>query len=385
MSGKRSFDLTPVMAPYFDNHMIIPLLDFVREVGLYEPEIIARGKIKTLNSTNLIDVIEDEYVRYPENAELQAEFASQRQILDDRKNAVFDKLDNPPDIVIKVTEFFANSDLVEQLQQLKSSASNLIEFLANHGLTSDALEKYYKFAKFKFECGVYEEADSMLGNYLSAVQNHQSSSALNAHWGQLACRILLARWEASLQGLNAVKEAIDGRNVVPMDQLRQRAWVLHWGLFVHINQRDGADALVDFFTEKAYLQTLENLCPWLLRYYAAFVILSPNRRRTQLREVLQEIHSMSYQYSDPITEFLESLYNQVRRDGERRERDTREWRESGQQGNCGEEKETYIFVILLQRCLRRMIGSILVNYCSTICTVLGADLPYCSCMSRHCI
>jgi translation initiation factor 3 subunit E len=314
MSGKRSFDLTPVMAPYFDNHMIIPLLDFVREVGLYEPEIIARGKIKTLNSTNLIDVIEDEYVRYPENAELQAEFASQRQILDDRKNAVFDKLDNPPDIVVKVTEFFANSDLVEQLQQLKSSASNLIEFLANHGLTSDALEKYYKFAKFKFECGVYEEADSMLGNYLSAVQNQQSSSALNAHWGQLACRILLARWEASLQGLNAVKEAIDGRNVVPMDQLRQRAWVLHWGLFVHINQRDGADALVDFFSEKAYLQTLENLCPWLLRYYAAFVILSPNRRRTQLREVLQEIHSMSYQYSDPITEFLESLYNQVRRE-----------------------------------------------------------------------
>jgi translation initiation factor 3 subunit E len=319
MSGKRSFDLTPVMAPYFDNHMIIPLLDFVREVGLYEPEIIARGKIKTLNSTNLIDVIEDEYVRYPENAQLQAEFASQRQILDDRKNAVFDKLDNPPDIVIKVTEFFANSDLVDQLQQLKSSASNLIEFLANHGLTSDALEKYYKFAKFKFECGVYEEADSMLGNYLSAVQNQQSSSALNAHWGQLACRILLARWEASLQGLNAVKEAIDGRNIVPMDQLRQRAWVLHWGLFVHINQRDGADALVDFFSEKAYLQTLENLCPWLLRYYAAFVILSPNRRRTQLREVLQEIHSMSYQYSDPITEFLESLYNQVRKrcEGER--------------------------------------------------------------------
>jgi translation initiation factor 3 subunit E len=376
MSGKRSFDLTPVMAPYFDNHMIIPLLDFVREVGLYEPEIIARGKIKTLNSTNLIDVIEDEYVRYPENAELQAEFASQRQILDDRKNAVFDKLDNPPDIVIKVTEFFANSDLVEQLQQLKSSASNLIEFLANHGLTSDALEKYYKFAKFKFECGVYEEADSMLGNYLSAVQNHQSSSALNAHWGQLACRILLARWEASLQGLNAVKEAIDGRNVVPMDQLRQRAWVLHWGLFVHINQRDGADALVDFFTEKAYLQTLENLCPWLLRYYAAFVILSPNRRRTQLREVLQEIHSMSYQYSDPITEFLESLYNQVRRNGERGERDTREWRESGQQENCGEEKEIYVFVILLQRCLKQMIGSMFINYCSTICTVLGADLLY---------
>lgn len=32
MASKKIFDLTPVMAPYFDNHMIIPLLDFVREV-----------------------------------------------------------------------------------------------------------------------------------------------------------------------------------------------------------------------------------------------------------------------------------------------------------------------------------------------------------------
>lgn len=258
----------------------------------------------------MIDVIEDEYIRYPENAELQAEYATQKDVLDKRKNAVFDRLDNPPDVVIKVSDFFANAELVEQLQQLKASSSNLMEFFAENGLTSDALEKYYKFAKFKFECGVYEEADAMLGNYLSAVQNQQSSSALNAHWGQLACRILLARWEASLQGLNAVKEVIDGRNIAPLDQLRQRAWVLHWGLFVHINQRDGADALVDFFSEKVYLQTIENLCPWLLRYYAAFVILSPNRRRTQLRNVLQEIQSMSYQYSDPITEFLQSLYNE---------------------------------------------------------------------------
>jgi translation initiation factor 3 subunit E len=310
MAEKKIFDLTPVMVPYFDNHMIIPLLDFVKEVGLYEPEVVVRGKIKTLNATNLIDVIEDEYTNNPDIAELQTEFSCQKAILDDRRNAVFDKLDNPPEVVTKVAEFFANAELVQQLQELKASASNLIEFLSNNGLTTDALEKYYKYAKFKFECGVYEEADSMLGNYLSVVQNQQSSSALNAHWGQLACRILTARWEASLQGLNAVKELIDGRNIAPMDQLRQRAWVLHWGLFVHINQRDGADALVDFFSEKVYLQTLENLCPWLLRYYAAFVILSPNRRRTQLRDVLAEIQSMNYQYRDPITEFLESLYNQ---------------------------------------------------------------------------
>ena len=256
----------------------------------------------------MIDVIEDEYTKYPDDKELQAEFESQKSILDTRRNAVFDQIDNEPELVKKVSEFFANTDAIEQL---KSTASNFtIESLSvSHGITADALEKYYRYGKFKFECGLYEDADTMLSNFLSVVQP-TSSSTVGAYWGLLACRILLARWESSLESLSKVKESIDIRNVAPLDQLRQRAWLLHWGLFVHINQRDGVDALVDFFSEKVYLQTLENLCPWLLRYYTAFVILSANRRRTHLKDLLNEIQSMSYLYSDPITEFLESLYNQ---------------------------------------------------------------------------
>jgi hypothetical protein len=57
-------------------------------------------------------------------------------------------------------------------------------------------------------------------------------------------------------------------------------------------------------------QTLENLCPWLLRYYGAAVILSPNKRHTKLRDLLGEISAMSYLYQDPITLFLGSLFDQ---------------------------------------------------------------------------
>jgi translation initiation factor 3 subunit E len=80
-------------------------------------------------------------------------------------------------------------------------------------------------------------------------------------------------------------------------------------LFIWINQRDGADALIDFFTEPSYLQTIENLCPWLLRYYAAFVVLSPLKRKNNLPNLLNELNAMSYLYSDPMTEFLRSLYD----------------------------------------------------------------------------
>jgi translation initiation factor 3 subunit E len=270
--------------------------------------VITKEKIKALNRTNMIDIIDDEYARHLDDEALQAEYKIQQPILEERRNAVFDRMDNEPEAVKHVAAFFANGNLVEEL---KATPSNFtLEYLsANHGITGDALEKYYKFAKFKYECGMYVDAEEMLGNFLSVVQS-QNSSVLGALWGRLACRILQAKWELSLSDLAAVKDAVEIRNIAPSDQLRQRAWLLHWGLFVYINQREGIDALVDFMTEKPYLQTVENLCPWLLRYYTAFVILSPNRRKTTLRDVLGEIQAMSYLYTDPITEFLSSLYNQ---------------------------------------------------------------------------
>ena len=106
----------------------------------------------------------------------------------------------------------------------------------------------------------------------------------------------------------AVKNAIESRSIAPMDQLRQRAWLMHWGLFVFMNQRDGYDLHADFFHEKSYLQTLENLCPWMLRYFA-FTVIIGQRRKTMMKDLLAEIQSMSYLYSDPITQFIECIYD----------------------------------------------------------------------------
>ncbi len=250
-------------------------------------------------------MFEEEYSRFPDDAEMQREFESQKPILESRREELFNKIDNEPDDVKIVSGFFSNSDLVEEL---RSSANLTIDHISSsHGVTPEALDSYYKFSKFKYECGMYNDAEEMLGNYLSVNQS-QISCILSARWGRLACRILGAKWDLASQDLAAIKDAIDIRNVTPSDLLRQRAWLLHWALFVHINQRDGVDALVDFFSEKVYLQTLENLCPWLLRYYTAFVVLSPSRRRTILRDIVLEIQSMAYQYSDPMTQFLTALY-----------------------------------------------------------------------------
>ena len=307
MSAGQKWDLTASMAPYFDVHMVGPLLDFLREVELYDGKVITKEKIKLLSKTNMVDLLEDEYVNHQDDAEFAAEFAVQKPLLEAKRNEVFDRIDNEPAAVKVVSELFKDETLVSDL---KANANLNFEYLASqHGITADALETYYKFAKFKYECGIYDEAEQMLCNYLSISQT-PSPSWQGALWGRLVCRILQAKWEDSLADLTAVKEAIDARNVSHVDQIRQRAWLLHWGLFVYMNQRDSHELLADFFSEKAYLQTMENLCPWLLRYYTAAVVLSPTRRRTGIRELLTEIQSMGYLYADPITQFLESLYTQ---------------------------------------------------------------------------
>jgi len=50
----RSYDLIPVMAPYVDVHMLINLLDHLRENNLYDEKVITKEKIKAGNVALLL-------------------------------------------------------------------------------------------------------------------------------------------------------------------------------------------------------------------------------------------------------------------------------------------------------------------------------------------
>ena len=299
-----AWDLTSRMAPFLDVHLLMPLLDSMRESGLFDSNRITLEKIKLVDKTNMISFVMEEYAKSGD-ADLKSEFSAKKADLEKREEKVHEELDNEPESVKAVAAFFADSN---KINELKSSAQLTLDNLANnHDISNDKLLAYYQRAKFIYECGLYVEADTMLCNFLS-VSQPMSPSLLGALWGRLASHILQAKWEDTVSDFAAIKEAIEARGIRPLDQLRQRAWLLHWGLFVHCNKPDGIDNLVDLFTEKTYLQTMENLCPWLLRYYTAAVILSPNRRSNTLHSILTEIQDMAYLYSDPVTQFLQSLY-----------------------------------------------------------------------------
>jgi len=172
--AQNSFDLTPVMAPFFDLHMVSSLLDHLREAGIYDAKTITKEKIRTLGKTNLIDLIEDEYARFPDDDELQKEFKERQPGFDARRDAIFDKLDNVPEAVNKVTEFFAEEDLVKSLKEEHTLTAEYVA--TNKNISSADLEAYYSFAKFKFECGLYGDAETMLENYLSVQQPPQTGA-----------------------------------------------------------------------------------------------------------------------------------------------------------------------------------------------------------------
>ena len=257
----------------------------------------------------MIDLVEEEMAVLPEDSPLLNNPDLDKGKLSARTDAIFDKIDNEPEAVKKCDAFFNDEEVIADL---KANANLNIDYVAaNHDISVGTLEEYYKYGKFKYDCGMYADAYLMLGNFLS-INQAQSVSVLGALWGRLACRILQGllqdKWDDSIQDLNAVKEAIESRSIPAVDQLNHRAWLLHWGLFIFLNLNNGCDLLLDFFSEKTYLQTLENLCPWLLRYYACAALMS-TKRRDVMRGSLDEIQSMSYLYSDSFTQLVESLYD----------------------------------------------------------------------------
>lgn len=303
-SVAKKYDLTRRMAPFLDIHMLLNILDFLKEQKLYDAKEITKEKINAIKSTNMLSLIEDEYEKFTDDAEMKSAFEAYKSQMEERKTEIFKQLDNEPESVGKVKRIFENDGL---LSQLKNSANLSLDYLSNNeSINTETLESFYQYSKFKYECGVYEEAAIMLNNYLS-IHQVQSSSFVGALWGRLACRILQASWENSVTDFVAVKDAIESRSITPMDQLFQRAWLLHWSLFVFMNQRDGFDSCGDFFSEKIYLQTLENLCPWMLRYYALSCIIGSKKKNT-MRDLLLEIQHLKHVYSDPITQFIEALY-----------------------------------------------------------------------------
>lgn len=147
---------------------------------------------------------------------------------------------------------------------------------------------------------------------------------LNVLWGKLASEILVQNWETALEDVNKLREYIDS-NVIgnSLQILQQRTWLIHWSLFVFFNHVKGRDLIIEMFLYRpqyvyicfraikkrvtfdqtlkimyyfySYLNAIQTMCPHILRYLAAAVIVNRSRRSIlkDLVKVIQQVCAAS--------------------------------------------------------------------------------------------
>lgn len=185
----------------------------------------------------------------------------------------------------------------------------------------------YDYARFQYNVAGYKESAQLLTLYQHLI-NQNDKNYLNVHWGLLACFILSQEWKQALDQFNFLKGFIENAGLPPIQALQQRTWLIHWGLFVFFNMEHGRDLLVElFFDNKGfsnkqsqnnpYLNAIQTSCPHILRYLTAAVI-THKQRRVYMKELVRLIQHESYNYRDPITEFVECLYVNFDFDGAQR-------------------------------------------------------------------
>ena len=230
--------------------------------------------------------------------DVPAEFVRKRQDVIDRLQVLMDESK-------EVVDLFQNQEVISKLRQDRQHNLNFLR--EAYGFKVEKLESLYRYAKFQFECGDYAAAAELL--YHFRILSTDPEKNLSALWGKLAAETLLGNWDTALEDFTALRALIEQRQgaASPLEILQQRTWAVHWGLFIFFNQEKGREQLLEVLLAPAYRQTIQTTCPHILRYLVVAAILT-RRRRESLKEVISLIQQEAYNYSDPLTRFMEALF-----------------------------------------------------------------------------
>jgi translation initiation factor 3 subunit E len=349
-----TYDLTALISPHLDLHMMFPLLEYLDSLIStnsisYSSQDVAQARLSLLKPTHMVDYAMDIY------REVHGEGAPLPEEMEEQKVAVFKELEELREGAAKVDELFRNEELRANLVQNNNWNIKFITSEPGLEITPESISTYHKFAKFNFDCGDYATSREMLDNYISLFasppkpkdedEDEEEAAAAKADdekignpnmyyltsvdtallqvlWGKLASDILAEEWEDSAVSLIAVKTAIESlastNKLSSLEALHQRTWLLHWSLFVFWNEHNkGLETMVELFTSEKYLQAVTTHAPHLLRYLTAAVLLCKRRAAKKAgsntnaegRKLLRDLIKVMQQceYSDPIVEFVDKL------------------------------------------------------------------------------
>lgn len=295
------WDLTPKISQYLDRHLVFPLLEFLSVNRVYEERELLLAKLDIVRNTKMIDYAIDIHKGLYGDAEIPEELLEKRA-------KVVSELKMCQDETAYIRNLLDDTAVTKQIEQTRDGRTLLDFLVKNNSFKVESLDSVYVLAKSQYECGNYQAATEYLYLYRLLVPT-SDKNYLNAMWGKLAAEILMQNWDAALDDFNRLKEFIDTSTFgSPLITLMQRTWLIHWSLFVFFNHPKGQDLIIDtLLFQKENLNAIQTFCPHILRYITAAVITN-KQRPTVMKELVRVIQQESYQYKDPLTEFVECLY-----------------------------------------------------------------------------
>lgn len=296
-AGPAQYDITQRVAKFLDRHLVFPLLEFLGSQGIYDADDIEAAKLKLIERTNMVDYAVDIYQQLHHTEEVPEALVA-------RRKEVVDKLRALEQQVKPITDFLSSEDNVKLLKSDKTQ--NMAFLQREFSIGPEQVDALYHFAKWNYECGSYSTAAEYLYHYRT-LSTHPERS-VEALWGKLAADILLQDWATAMEDLAKLKELLDLDTFAPVArQLQQKAWLMHWALFVFFNHENGMNALADLFLSDRYITAIQLTSQHLLRYLAVAVVVN-KRRRAVLKDLMRVISQETYEYRDPVTEFLRCLF-----------------------------------------------------------------------------
>ncbi|XP_018008485.1 eukaryotic translation initiation factor 3 subunit E-B isoform X2 [Hyalella azteca] len=302
-SNMAQYDLTNKLTPYLDRHLVFPLMEFLSVRGIYNETDLQRTKLDLLSNTNMVDFAMDIqaslYPDQPPSTELT-----------EKRSRVVAELKRLQTESAQIFDIFADPEVQKQVQSSRDYKTLVNYLQENHKFKPEMLDVVFKYAKFQYECGNYSATADYMYLFRCLVPP-TDKNYLSSLWGKLATEILTQDWENALDDLNRLKEVLDSgvTTSTPLQALQQRTWLIHWSLFVFFNHTKGRELIIEMLLyQTQYLNAIQTMCPHVLRYLATAVVINKSSRRQALRDLVKVIQQENYNYSDPITEFLASLY-----------------------------------------------------------------------------
>ncbi|GIY31435.1 eukaryotic translation initiation factor 3 subunit E [Caerostris darwini] len=302
------YDLTSKIGAYLDRHLVFPLLEFLHVKQVYDERELLLGKLEIVKNTRMIDYAIDIHKQLHPNAIIPEELLEKRR-------KVVNELKIYQEETNHIRRIFESQPVVKQIETTRDGRTLLDFLVKNYQFNIEWMDSVYIFAKSQYECGNYMSATEYLYLYRLLVPS-TDKNYLNGMWGKLSAEILMQSWDTALEDFNRLKEFIDS-NTKENDNfpfgsqlvtLQQRTWLIHWSLFVFFNHPKGQDLIIDtFLYSQQYLNAIQTICPHILRYLTAAVITN-KQRPSVMKDLVKVIQQESYQYKDPITEFVECLY-----------------------------------------------------------------------------